>query len=122
MPPPAKSAESLYFEAAQPLLQQGKFAEAIAILSAGTKYLKNSAQLELALGVAYYGLRRFDDAAGAFLRTIAIAPDIEQPYVFLGKFLDQIPAALAGSDEDSSSNTRPPTPRNPPDIFCTRRR
>jgi tetratricopeptide (TPR) repeat protein len=47
--------------------------------------------LELALGVAYYGLRRFDDAADAFLRTIAIAPDIEQPYVFLGKFLDQIP-------------------------------
>ena len=87
-------AESLYFEAAQPLLQQGKFAEAIAILSAGTKYLKNSAQLELALGVAYYGLRRFDDAAGAFLRTIAIAPGTDQPYVFLGKFLDQIPARL----------------------------
>jgi tetratricopeptide (TPR) repeat protein len=87
-------AESLYFEAAQPLLQQGKFAEAIAILGAGTKYLKNSAQLELALGVAYYGLRRFDDAAGAFLRTIAIAPGTAQPYVFLGKFLDQIPARL----------------------------
>jgi tetratricopeptide (TPR) repeat protein len=87
-------AESLCFAAAQPLLQQGKFAEAIAILSAGTKYLKNSAQLELALGVAYYGLRRFDDAAGAFLRTIAIAPGTDQPYVFLGKFLDQIPARL----------------------------
>ena len=95
-----RTAESLYFEAAQPLLQQGKFAEAIAILSAGTKHLKDSAQLELALGVAYYGLRRFDDAAGAFLRTIAIAPDIDQPYVFLGKFLDQIPAAAAGSDEE----------------------
>jgi tetratricopeptide (TPR) repeat protein len=88
-------AESLYFEAAQPLLQQGKFAEAIPILNAGTKNLKSSsAQLELALGVAYYGLRRFDDAAEAFLRTIAIAPEIEQPYVFLGKFLDQIPLRL----------------------------
>jgi tetratricopeptide (TPR) repeat protein len=87
-------AESLYFEAAQPLLQQGKFAEAIDIVSAGKKYLKNSAQLELALGVSYYGLRRFDDAAEAFLRTIAIAPHIEQPYVFLGKFLDQIPLRL----------------------------
>jgi tetratricopeptide (TPR) repeat protein len=87
-------AESLYFQAAQPLLQQGKFAEAITILSAGTKHLSNSAQLELALGVAYYGLRRFDDAAGAFLRTIAIAPDTDQPYVFLGKFLDQIPGRL----------------------------
>jgi tetratricopeptide (TPR) repeat protein len=87
-------AESLYFEAAQPLLQQGKFAEAIPILAAGTKNLKSAAQLELALGVAYYGLRRFDDAADAFLRTIAIAPEIEQPYVFLGKFLDQIPLRL----------------------------
>jgi tetratricopeptide (TPR) repeat protein len=87
-------AESLYFEAAQPLLRQAKFPEAIEILSAGTKQLNNSAQLELALGVAYYGLRRFDDAAGAFLRTIAIAPGTEQPYMFLGKFLDQIPARL----------------------------
>jgi tetratricopeptide (TPR) repeat protein len=87
-------AESLYFEAAQPLLQHGKFAEAVPILTAGTKHLKSSAQLELALGVACYGLRRFDDAAEAFLRTIAISPDLEQPYVFLGKFLDQIPLRL----------------------------
>ena len=88
-------AESLFFEAAQPLLRQAKFAEAIPILTTGAKYLQNSAQLELALGVAYYGLRRFDDAAGAFLRTIAIAPATDQPYIFLGKFLDQIPARLA---------------------------
>jgi tetratricopeptide (TPR) repeat protein len=87
-------AESLYFEIAQPLLKQGKFSDAIPVLSAGAKGLKNSAQLELALGVAYYGLRRFDEAAAAFLRTIAIAPDTDQPYVFLGKFLDQIPARL----------------------------
>ncbi len=87
-------AETLYFEAAQPLLQQGKFPEAVAILSAGTERLKDSAQLQLALGVAYYGLRRFDDAAGAFLRTITIAPGTDQPYVFLGKFLDQIPKRL----------------------------
>lgn len=87
-------AESLYFEASQPLLQQGKFAEAISILTSGTELVKNSAQLELALGVACYGLRRFDDAAAAFLRTIAIAPETVQPYVFLGKFLEQIPARV----------------------------
>lgn len=87
-------AESLFLEAAQPLLQQAKFGEAIAVLTAGAEHLKNSAQLELALGVGYYGLRRFDDAAAAFLRTIAIAPETEQPYLFLGRFLDQIPARL----------------------------
>jgi tetratricopeptide (TPR) repeat protein len=87
-------AEALYFEAAQPLLQQEKFAEAIQALEAARARLANSAQIELALGVAYYGLRRFDDAAGAFLRTIAIAPELEQPYAFLGRFLDQIPTRL----------------------------
>ena len=86
-----QKAESMYFDAAQPLLRQGKFPEAVPILQAGAERLKESAQLQLALGVAFYGLRRFDEAAGAFLRTIEIAPEIEQPYVFLGKFLDQIP-------------------------------
>lgn len=89
-----EKAESWYFEGVQPLLQQQKFAEAIAILSTATERLKSSAQLELALGVAYYGLRRFDEAAGAFLRTIAISPTTDQPYLFLGRFLGQIPVRL----------------------------
>jgi tetratricopeptide (TPR) repeat protein len=89
-----KKAESLYFEAVQPLLQREKFGDAIVILSKAREQVPNSAQLELALGVACYGLRRFDEAAGAFLRTIAIAADVEQPYIFLGKFLDQIPGKL----------------------------
>jgi tetratricopeptide (TPR) repeat protein len=46
------------------------------------------------LGVADYGLRRFDDAADAFLATIAIAPETEQPFAFLGRILDQIPSRL----------------------------
>src|SRR5262249_27560814 len=89
-----EKAASLYFEAANPLLQAQKFGEAIAILRKASERLPGSAQLELALGVAYYGVRRFDDAAGAFLRTIAAAPEIDQPYLFLGKFLDQIPGML----------------------------
>lgn len=84
----------LYFQAAKPLLDQEKFAEAVVILEEGVARLPKSAQLELALGVACYGLRRFDDAADAFLRTIAIAPETEQPYVFLGRILDQIPSRL----------------------------
>ena len=87
-------AETSYFELAQPLLKDGKFAEAIEILGEAARNLRNSAQLELALGVAYYGLRRFDEAADAFLSTVAIAPEIPQPYLFLGRFLDQIPGRL----------------------------
>ena len=87
-------AESLYFAASEPLLQQQKWSEAIAILVDATARVPNSAQLELALGVACYGLRRFDDAAAAFLRTIAIDPELERPYLFLGRFLGQIPGRL----------------------------
>jgi tetratricopeptide (TPR) repeat protein len=87
-------AAGLYFDAARPLLDQQKFAEAVVILNEGVLRLPKSAQLELALGVADYGLRRFDDAADAFLRTIEIAPETEQPYTFLGRILDQIPSRL----------------------------
>jgi cytochrome c-type biogenesis protein CcmH/NrfG len=46
-----------------------------------------SPQVELALGVAYYGQRRFAEAVDAFLRTIDIAPTLAQPYVFLARIL-----------------------------------
>ena len=90
----AGRAAELYFEAAKPLLDQQKFAGALVILQESVTRVPKNAQLELALGVACYGLRRFDDAAGAFLRTIDIAPETEQPYTFLGKILDQIPRHL----------------------------
>jgi tetratricopeptide (TPR) repeat protein len=94
VPTALEHAAELYFQAAKPLLDQQKFLEALPVLKEGVLRLPNSAQLALALGVADYGLRRFDEAAGAFLRTIEIAPETEQPYVFLGRFLDQIPSRL----------------------------
>jgi tetratricopeptide (TPR) repeat protein len=84
----------LYFEAARPLLDRQKFSDAAPILEEGAALLPKSAQLELALGVTYFGLRRFDDAADAFLRSIDIDPESEQPYVFLGRILDRIPSRL----------------------------
>jgi tetratricopeptide (TPR) repeat protein len=90
----SQRAAELYFDAARKPLDAQKFTEAVTILEEGVARQPNSAQLELALGVAYYGLRRFDAAAEAFLRTIAISPDREQSYLFLGKFLDQIPGRL----------------------------
>jgi Flp pilus assembly protein TadD len=84
----------LYFDASRPLLDERKFGEAVVILEEAVTALPKSAQLELTLGVTYYGLRRFDDAADAFLNTIDVAPETEQPYTFLGKFLDRIPSRL----------------------------
>jgi tetratricopeptide (TPR) repeat protein len=80
--------EQTHFELAQTLLSTERFDEAAEALTAGIKELPNSAQLQLALGVARYGQRRFVEAIAAFLRTIELQPDVEQPYVFLGKILD----------------------------------
>jgi tetratricopeptide (TPR) repeat protein len=92
--PDKEKAAALYFEASQPLLQQQKYSEAAAVLQEAARQFPANAQIALALGVADYGLRRFDDAADAFLHTIDLSPDIEQPYLFLGRFLDQIPSRL----------------------------
>jgi tetratricopeptide (TPR) repeat protein len=81
--------EGYYFELGQLFLRHQNFAAALETLDAGRKTFDKSAQLELAAGVAYYGLRRFPEAIDAFLKTIRLDPDAEQPYVFLGRMLDQ---------------------------------
>jgi tetratricopeptide (TPR) repeat protein len=87
--------ESSYFDLGQLYLKQQKFAAALETLNAGRKNFDKSAQLALAAGVAYYGLRRFPEATDAFLATIRLDPDIPQPYVFLGRMLDQAEDKLA---------------------------
>jgi tetratricopeptide (TPR) repeat protein len=82
--------ESFYFGLGRLYLRHNNPAAAIQVFEDGGKVFAKSAQLELALGVAYYGLRRFEDAADCFLRTIQMAPQVEQPYVFLGRMLEQV--------------------------------
>lgn len=81
--------EAYHFDLAQALLRSAKFGEAIQSIEESRKVFARSPQLELAMGVAYYGQRRFEESAGAFLRVIALAPAIEQPYLFLAKMIDQ---------------------------------
>ena len=81
--------EDYYFRLADLCLKQQNFPVAIEALAAGRKIFDKSPQLELASGVAYYGMRRFPEAIDAFLRTIQLDPSIEQPYVFLGRMFDQ---------------------------------
>jgi Flp pilus assembly protein TadD len=84
----SSASEQAHFDLAQALLSTERFDEAAEALQAGLKAIPGSAQLQLALGVARYGQRRFSEAIGAFLRTIELQPGVEQPYVFLGKILD----------------------------------
>ncbi len=82
--------EASYFDLGEMLLKQQKFEDAVKVLEAGLRTLDKSAQIELALGVAYYGLRRFTDATTSFFHTIELAPEVEQPYVYLGRMMDQL--------------------------------
>ena len=80
--------ESYYFDLANVLLQHQNFDAVIQLIEASRRIFARSAQLELVLGVAYYGQRRFGEAVGSFLRTIAIDRSVAQPYVFLGRILE----------------------------------
>jgi len=92
--------ERFCFDYAQALLQKGDFAGSINTLEQGLRLHPRSSQLQLALGVAQYGQRRFDDAIDSFLKTIELDPSVEQPYVFLGRMLDQAGARLPEITKD----------------------
>lgn len=77
------------FDWGQFLLRKGDFTEAAKVVETALNAHPGDAQLTLALGVARYGQRRFEDAISEFLKVIRIDPEIEQPYVFLGRMLDQ---------------------------------
>jgi tetratricopeptide (TPR) repeat protein len=79
----------LAFDYSQVLLRKQEFDKAAEVISAALETHPGDAQLTLALGVSRYGQRRFEDAIAAFLQVVRIDPQVEQPYVFLGKMLDQ---------------------------------
>ena len=81
--------EANYFELGQLLIDQENFATARQVLEAARKIFDKSPEIELALGGAYYGLKQYDDAAFAFLKTVTLEPQTAQAYMFLGRVLDQ---------------------------------
>ena len=85
----ARTDPRITFDYVQVLLPRGDFTRAADVLDVAMRAQPRDAQLVLALGVARYGQRRFDDAIAQFLKVIEIDPRIEQPYVFLGKMLEQ---------------------------------
>jgi tetratricopeptide (TPR) repeat protein len=84
----AKSPEAA-FRWAQVYLRREEFTPAADLLQAALQSFPNDPQLVLALGVARYGQRRFEDAIVAFLKVIRLDPTVEQPYLFIARILDQ---------------------------------
>ncbi len=82
------------FDLAQAYLMTQDFPRAIAVLEEGRKTFVEVAQLDLALGIAYYGQRRFSDAVDSFLGIMHHAPEVAQPYYFIGKILEHASGRL----------------------------
>jgi tetratricopeptide (TPR) repeat protein len=76
--------------AAEASLRAERFNEATALLTDANARFPRHAQLLLTHGVAAYGQRRFPEAARLFLQVNDLDSSIEQPYVFLGRMLDQL--------------------------------
>ncbi len=102
--------ERFCFDYAQALLHRGDFTASADVVSEGLSSHPKSSQFQLALGVARYGQRRFEDAIDSFLKTIQLDPSVEQPYVFLGRMLDQAGPRLAEITRDYQAwNRRQPS-------------
>ncbi|MGC4049097.1 MAG: tetratricopeptide repeat protein [Paludibaculum sp.] len=108
----APYSEPAIFRLAQAQMQSQDFPAAIATLEEGRKTFDKSPQLELALGVAYYGRRRFPEAVDRFLRVMQLAPDIPQPYYFMGRVLEhaanRIPEVLTRASEFEKAHPQSP--------------
>lgn len=90
--------EQPIFNLAQAYLQARDFEGAVAVLEKGRETFDKSPQIELSLGVAYYGQRRFSDSVDRYLRVLELAPDVPQPYYFIARILehaqDRIPKVI----------------------------
>ena len=73
--------ENAHFLLIQMYLGHEDFVHASEAIDDARKVFARSPQIELAAGVCAYGLRRFPEAVEQFLKTIALAPDVPQPYV-----------------------------------------
>lgn len=85
----ARTDAQIAFDWAQLLFRKPDFQAGAAVLEPALAAHPRDPQLVLALGVARYGERRFDDAIAAFLKVIDIDPTIPQPYLFLSRMLEQ---------------------------------
>lgn len=91
--------ESLHFDLGYFHLRHRDFDAAAAAFLHGRKYFDKSAAIDLGLGIARYGQRRFPDAVDAFLRAAHLAPAMEQPHAFLGRVLQHAPHRLEDAVE-----------------------
>ena len=79
--------ETMHYDLGHFHLRQLDYDSARKAFLSGTKYFDKSPAIEIGLGIAAYGQRRFGEAIEHFLRTAELAPTMEQPHAFLGRLL-----------------------------------
>ena len=106
--------ESLHYDLGYFYLRQQDFDAAREAFLGGREYFDKSVAIEIGLGIAAYGQRRFDEAVGRFLRAAELAPGMEQPHAFLARLLqhatgriDEVEARLLAFHEHSESYLGP---------------
>ncbi len=79
--------ESLHYDLGYFFLRRQDFEAARQAFLVGRRFFDKSVAIEIGLGIAAYGQRRFDEAVERFLRAAELAPGMEQPHAFLGRLL-----------------------------------
>ena len=91
--------ESFHYDLGYFHLRQQDFEAADKAFITGQDYFDKSAAIELGLGIAAYGQRRFTDAVDHFLKASRLAPGLEQPHAFLGRLLQHAGQRLDDVEE-----------------------
>lgn len=86
--------QNLFDWGAELLLHQ-TFEPAVEVFQAGLAHSPQSVRLQIGLGIALYGLGRFDDGARAFLHAADMDKSDALPLTFLGRAYDNLSADLA---------------------------
>ncbi len=86
--------EENIFDWGTELLLHQTFEPAVEVFKAGLAQYAQSVRLQMGLGIALYGLGKFDDGARAFLHAADMEPSDPLPLTFLGKAYDNLSANL----------------------------
>ena len=80
--------EKYIFDWGNELLLHRGYDPAVKVFTSGVERYPKSAMLHIGLGVAFYSLGSYDEAAKALCRATDLAPSDPRPYLFLGKMFD----------------------------------
>lgn len=107
--------ESMHYDLGYFHLRNQDFGSAATAFQEGRRYFDKSAAIEIGLGIAAYGQRKFEEAVDRFLHAAELAPGLEQPHAFLGRLLQHATSRIddveerfrAFHEQDSASHFGP---------------